>query len=538
MRNSLMNVRGLGWVLAAAVMIVSGVAAAPARAQADDALENINREFGRVPQDKRSDLILLPVLSELQDPPASLGTLIHPWINRPAERAALLGSQGPDWASWKAWAEGAPQKAVLETLPRMTEELDARRAFAFAQPYGIEGVSVELINKGMYTDLGDPPLLARAQHGYMPKMRHMEALAHVEASRLVEAGSVDDALMLMTNWVLFCRQFADRPMLAEKVWGMEGMELGLVRLRDIAYTDFMASPRKATQTKLVEVFKKLIPRGYMDLDRLMLPEGEFAAKLQLINRVMEPGGGVNTGEFATEMARISTVDRPLRRFAAAAYWTEVQGAHAEDLETRQELNRLRNDWTTRWNLSFFDPILQNRTEFQKNVQGRAKFAVVGIGMEQIEELFSIRQRLRVEAAGTRMSLAAYAFVVANNHMPPGLAAVRPAFTDGAPLDKDPYSPPRDRFDIRYFVPGKDTPRGPQGQEVPYVLGMFPPKPEPEFEVPMISNQFVIYSVGPDGLDSMVQNVTQTRAGVRGDYLLWPPLLSLERTYLREKGELR
>lgn len=193
---------------------------------------------------------------------------------------------------------------------------------------------------------------------------------------------------------------------------------------------------------------------------------------------------------------------------------------------------------TRWNLSYFDQVLQNKTEYEKTVRGRAKFALLDVGLGRIEDLFTIRQRLKVEGAGTRMGFAAYAFVVANNRIPPGLAAVRPTFTKGAPIDKDPFSSPRNRLDLQFFVPGKDTPRGPQGQEVPYVIGMFPPKPLPEFEVPMRSDQFVIYSVGLDDLASMCLNATQDRGGVRGDYLLWPPFVSLGREYLREKGELR
>jgi hypothetical protein len=137
-----------------------------------------------------------------------------------------------------------------------------------------------------------------------------------------------------------------------------------------------------------------------------------------------------------------------------------------------------------------------------------------------------------------MGLATYAFVVANSRIPPGLAAIRPTFTKGAPIDQDPFTPPRRRADLQFFVPGKDTPKGPQGQEVPYVISMFPPKPWPEFEVPMRSDHFVIYSVGPDQLASQCLNATQDRTGVRGDYLLWPPFMSLGRAYLIEKGELR
>lgn len=538
MWNSFRNRRTSGWMVLAAVLVIAATSPTSALAQVEDGLEGINRRFSLVPMDKRSDLILLPVLEAIQEPPASLMMLTQAWISRPAQRAALVSSNGTDWSTWKAWAEGPTQQAVLATLPTITDERDPRRAFAFAQPYGTEGVSVELITKGMYTDLGDPPLLARAQHLYMPRLQHMETLVHVEVSRLAADGKVDEALTLLVHWSLFARQFADRPMLKEKLWALEALELALVRIRDVAYTDFRSSQRRATVAKLVEVFEQLLPRAYTSVERLLLPEGEFGAKAQLISRVMDPSGGVRESEFAKELARITTVDRPLRTFAAAAYWEEVRDAHAGDLETRAELMRLQDDWTTRWNLSYFDPILQNKSEYQKNVAGRPKFALLDVGLAGIEDLFPLRKRLEVEAAGTRMGLATYAFVVANSRIPPGLAAIRPTFTKGAPIDQDPFTPPRRRADLQFFVPGKDTPKGPQGQEVPYVISMFPPKPWPEFEVPMRSDQFVIYSVGPDQLASQCLNATQDRTGVRGDYLLWPPFMSLGRAYLIEKGELR
>lgn len=521
---------------ALALALVASVAALAAPARADDTLQSINAQFRAVPESRRSDLKVLPLLADLADPPRSLETRSPAWVTRPAERAALLSWKGPNWSDWKAWAQGAPQQALLAVLPEITAEGDYRRAYAFAQPYGVEGVSVDLISKGMYTDLGDPPLLARAQHLYMPKMEHFETLAHVEASRLMEEGRADDAVKLMADWSMFARQFADRPMLKEKRWALDALELGLVRMRDLAYEDFRAPERKTTSATLVDIVDRFKFRnGYLDLDRLQLPVGEFAAKAQLIDRVMTRGGGANA-EFARELARITTVDRPLRRFAAAAYWEGMAAGHANELDTRRQLQRIRDDWTRRWSLSPFDPILDNRTDYQKNVRGRPQYALLDAGVGTMEELFPLRQRLRVESAGTRMGLAVYAFVLTNRNLPPGLAAVRPTFTKGAPLDTDPYT--RQRADIQYFVPMRDTPRDEHGREKMYRVSLFPPAPHPEFEVPFARDQFILYSTGPSGVAGMAATVTQDRRGVPGDYLLWPPLMSLERTLLIERGQLR
>lgn len=525
-----------GRVLLAAVGCLALLAAVSV-ARADDSLEAINREFAAVPESRRSDRLLLPPLADIQPAPQSLQTRSPEWVTRPAERAAMLSSEGPNWTDWKAWAEGAPQQAVLAVLPTITAETDYRRAYSFAQPYGIEGVSIELISKEMYTDLGDPPLLARARHLYMPKLETLETLVHVEASRLMETGEADKALKLMADWAMFARQFADRPMLIEKRWALDALDLALIRLRDLAYQDFRSADRKMTTEALVETVDRFRTRnGYIDLDRLQLPMGEFAARQQLIHRVMVPGGGVNAAEFSRELARITTVERPLRRFAAAAYWDSMAAGHSGDLDTRRQLVRIRDDWVRRWSLPPYDPVLANRSDYQKAVRGRPQFALLDAGLETFEELFPLRHKLRVEAAGTRMGLAAYAFVVTNRNLPPGLAAVRPQFTKGAPLDKDPYT--KRGADIQYFVPMRDTPRDEHGREKLYRIALFPPKPHPEFEVPMGKDHFILYSAGPDDLPGMAANLTQDRRGVPGDYLLWPPLLSLERTYLKEQGQLR
>ena len=60
---------------------------------------------------------------------------------------------------------------------------------AFGQLYGVEGVDIEMIAAGLYTDLGDPPTLAGARIGYMPMLDRLAILVNVEATRLAAEGS-------------------------------------------------------------------------------------------------------------------------------------------------------------------------------------------------------------------------------------------------------------------------------------------------------------------------------------------------------------
>ena len=85
---------------------------------------------------------------------------------------------------------------------------------------------------------------------------------------------------------------------------------------------------------------------------------------------------------------------------------------------------------------------------------------------------------------------------------------------------------------------RDTPRDEHGRERLYRVALFPPAPHPEFEVPFGRDQFILYSAGPSAQPGMAATITQDRRGVPGDYLLWPPLMSLERTLLIERGQLR
>jgi hypothetical protein len=68
---------------------------------------------------------------------------------RTQQRAALLGDKGDNFPIWAEWAKKPAQKAVLDKLAEVTKEEDRLKAFGFAQPYGTEGVSVEMISENV-----------------------------------------------------------------------------------------------------------------------------------------------------------------------------------------------------------------------------------------------------------------------------------------------------------------------------------------------------------------------------------------------------
>lgn len=512
--------RALGGVVIAAAMAMNTAAA-----RADDFVDQVNAPFKQIAKDKRSDLIVLPVLAKMQPAPAMLKSQAH---------TALLGTEGPGWEERVAWATAPTQKAALDVLVKTTGELDHRKAMVFAQPYGVEGVDLDMVSAGLYTELGETPTLAGATFGYMKALEQWGILIHTEASRLAKEGDPNAAMELLVEWALFTRQFADRAFLVEKTWGVESMSLALERIRDIAYQDYRASAHKVDADRVSKALKRIPPGGILALDRLTLPDGDFIARRQLLNRVLKKGGGVDPVSFGPTMAKINSVDRPLRVFSASAYWNSVGAAHSPYSDTDRNLTGMWEDWKKRWALSPFDQVQQTKSDYVLKVKGRPNFAVLNFSMDSMDQLFNLRERARVEIAGTRMSLAVYAYQLLQKAPPPALNSTRPLIVPQ--LDLDPYN--SRKHDLGYLLIGRDNPKEADGSPKAYPIRVYPPEPYPNFQVNVQPGEFVLYSVGPNNLSEGIQNATQGRLGVSGDFLLWPPAIALYRQRAEDTNQLR
>lgn len=508
---------------AAAVALLLWIPLSAARA--DDFVDRANALVRKTNDDKRSDLILLPLLPDLKPPPAVLGSQYQ---------AALFGSHAPDWEACKEWAQAEPQKKVVEAMTAATkDENDPQKGLVFGLPYGAEGAGPDLVIKEMYADLGDPPSLAAAKFLYMDELEIVGILMHVEASRLADSGDIVGAMDKMKQWLFFCRQMADRPFIREKKWAMESMLLALERICDLAYVDFRADKHSTEPSKLKDLIDLLRDRS-LYVDRIRLPEGDFVAREQLINRVLIERGGTNPETFGPTMARISAVDRPLRLFSSAAFWEQARPLHANWYDTKDALKGLTDDWSRRWTLSAFDRIQATKSFWELRVQNKPRFAVIGAGLEGVPSLFTLRRRIDAYQAGTRMSLGVYAFFLREKNTPNSLSAITPAFSRR--VDKDPYSASSD--DMKYLRPEIDTPKDERGVPKPYSIALYPEPPRPELVRPLDKSHFVVYSVGPDDKNELALTCTQGQEGRAGDYLFWPPELSLERQRLLDMGELK
>lgn len=517
-----------------AVFAIAAAALAPITARADEFTDRANQLYSSVSTSKRSDQVLLPVLAKMQAPPAVVATV---------EKSMMLPASSSSFGAAKDWAAAEPQRAILDVLATITKEENPVEAMAFAQPYGADAVAagpdgLALINAGLYTDLGDPPMLAGARFLYLPALDNVACLVNVEATRLAAEGQFDKSLDVLMNWLFFSRQMADRAFFQESHWGWRSMIGAADRIRDVVYTDFRYGQKKISTDQIAAVLHRIRPEGYLSIDRVLFPRANQIAAEQVIAKVFVQNGGVNEAVFGSTMARLAATDRPLRLFAEAARWDQAGAQHANWYDTGEQLKRVTNDLISRWPLEPWDQRMSSKTDYEK--MSRVRFAVLQAVLPDMTVLFNERQVLRAQLVGTRMALGIMAFQIRNKNWPPDIASIRPIWVKV--IEADPFNTDRSQGKVpplEYFVPVRDTPHPPREAPRPWEINVVTRAGQYNFQARVGSDQFVLYSVGPDGAKDWAKNVSaEPPPGAIGDLLLWPPVTSLLRQRLSETGELK
>ena len=72
-----------------------------------DSIDQVNAMYSPIRMNKRSDLVLLPVVAKMDPAPASVSSL---------EKAMLVAAGTSGWSAAEAWANAEPQRAVLAAL--------------------------------------------------------------------------------------------------------------------------------------------------------------------------------------------------------------------------------------------------------------------------------------------------------------------------------------------------------------------------------------------------------------------------------------
>lgn len=515
------------------LLALAALALATGASLADEYLDRINATFKATRPEQHSEAILLPAMSKMDAPPKALLDL----AGSDSDALALFSPASPGWSEAAAWATAANQKAALEAMDKATRELDWRRALTMAQPYGTDGVPIDLIRAGAYTELGDPPTLAAAKFGYLKLFSTLHILSQVEATRRQSEGDAAGALKVAVDWTLVARQLVDRRYWREVKPAMEWTIDALERVRDIAFQDFRG-PRKLDPDTLIAAIKRISEDGPLTLERMRFPDGDLVAADQLISRMFGPDGQLNSDAFAATMARTGATEHPLRLFSETAKWRDVGASMPDRQAVAGQLKKLSDDWNGRWNVDAFDPQMSVSWEYPKMNAGR--FMLVSQVVPDLTQAFALRQQLRTEAVGTRNALGLYGYILASRAMPPDITSIRPRFVKESELD--PFNPNRKlggRPPMAFFVPIRDTrDQFPGGTPGPSELAIIAPNGA-NFTAKVGQDQFVVYSVGGDGARNWAKRVQNTPDNVpNADYLIWPPVVSLYREHLKDTGQLK
>ncbi|QKK09542.1 MAG: hypothetical protein HND58_16140 [Planctomycetota bacterium] len=518
-----------------AVLVVAGFASLT---RADEFVDRVNALYADVRADRRSDPIILAALADLEEPPA--------FLDSQRGAAALPGQRLGVGAGRGLGDRALAGRAARSGSTASPKSRTPRRMLVFAQPYGLaelgsDSAQIEFIQAGLYTDLGDPPLLAAAQHLYLKQFDHLARLVHVEATRRLAEGDPAGSLEVLADLIQFGRQILDREFHAEKMWAITTMSLASERMRDVAYND-MRSGGKLTPAQLTESIERLVDdRGPISIGRIRLPKGDFIAAEQLIATVMERRGSIRTELFASTMARLESTERPLRLFGEAARWRDAAQSHVNWTGANQMLEALRGDFEFRWTLSPFDPLMAQAFTIEsvlENSFARDRLAVVSRSIPDMRELFAQRQILRTEILGTQNALGLAAFHAQNQRYPLDLSGIRPQYIKDVGID--PFNPSvaeGRQPPLVFFVPVRDTADrfANQPNTPPHVISILVPD-APNVSISLRADQFVLFSVGADGSGQWADEAQNTYNAPPGrDYLIWPPVMSVVRDTLRDSG---
>lgn len=406
---------------------------------------------------------------------------------------------------------------------------------SFAQPYGT-AVAPDLIRAGAYTALGDPPLLAGARFGYLEHLQNLDRLVHVEATRLGAGGEPAKGIDLLVHYVYFGRQMVDRAFAREVIAGFRIMTTSLERIRDVAYVDFRGdqnlSPSDiATTIEAIDGSNN----AHLNTGRMAFPTANKLAAQQLWELLYEPRGKVKVS-FATTMARLRTAERPLRLFAEASRFESTGDDQADWFKTRDMIDTVFDSWSARWTLNPFDRQLS--LPYAYDDLNRRQYQVIAASTTDLSVLYDLRRVFETEVVGTRDAMALLGYFYELHKFPPAISSVRPRWMSS--IEADPFNPNRALGRLpamEFFVPVRDAYVADERDvRKPHRMNVYSPGGE-NFSIMLRDDQFVLYSVGRDGMKNLAEDVSIDPDAVTGDYLIWPPMYSLYRTHLRETNRL-
>ncbi|MBL0927891.1 MAG: hypothetical protein IBJ11_09610 [Phycisphaerales bacterium] len=429
------------WALLA-LAVVSAGGQARAQAEKTDWVARASASSAATSGVEPAEKLLFPALLAMDSPPVPLDTPDQ------IRKAWVLTPKSTEWAKVAAWLTAEPQKKLLEALKTVT---DPEKRHVVGIPYGTSGVDEAWVKAGLYVDIGPEKLLGAARYLYLPWMYRVTGVAGLEAMRLMADGKGQEALDVLMQALRFGRLLAERSSAVEMRQAMNQMVLALQRMCDLTYLD-------REKFKLADLQKLTddLDERRVRVRRLRFPDFHFNAAFQVIERTTAERGAVDPNRFASTMALITSVGKPLTRFQEAGHWRALAPAQAGWFEIREKVEKVNGDFQSRWDRAeFYDPELLQPTELARTNQ--ATYALLGPLFNDLQGMELARKSLVTFLGGTRSAMGVVAFRVDTGSWPPQrISSVQPKYVRR--IDTDPFNVNREKrlYEIyQYFVPIRD-----------------------------------------------------------------------------------
>ena len=434
-------------------------------------------------------------------------------ISSPPQPVSSTFNQGSIWPGMSEWGDvskwASSNSGMAEAIIRSADRT------IIGLPYGAENVPNSYSEAGLSVDIlidGGQPVV---EFNYFKALDTIAAFATAEIYRRFEIGDVDGALSLLNSKLFVLRMFCDRQFMEEKTHTFELLTESLANARDMYWT-YMD---QISPDQFREISLRQLPYLRPDRARLLIPEADRYVAEAIMEQVFDKETGDPIPDrFVEVFTRLQSEKEPLTRLGAAARWRAIAGRHASMDASKERLTLIYDDWWRRWRARDYGYIISLASEFEK--ANGMRYAAVLLSIENIQELFEIRNRLRVAVYGTAISAGLCGFHRRYGEYPvdQSISAQRLYGSEiTRQIDKDPYN----------FL------------DKPEVLGPFHYRKIKNKTLLMVAGDrlwlepgsALLYSVGSDEQDDRGEE--HAELGDDADIILWPPIKAL----LRKNGVL-
>ena len=432
----------------------------------------------------KSYRMLFDAYLKMTQPPMPIGpqfnhTTVHPGMDR--------------WGEVAGWAES--NQALVEAV------INAQDRAMFGLPYGRSEVSADYQTARLYAEIAVDGDLRRSAYPYLEAVDTIATLCIAEAYRRMEAGESNQSLQLMVGYLFMLRSTCDREFMNEVFYSIAMLNEALANLRDVVWV-YMD---KISPAELAEIAMDHIPFLRPDRNRLFMPEGDRTIAASLIRSIFdEATGQPDRDAFARTFAGIQAASEPFTRFGAMRRWRLIADIHDSRESSLNRLNLVYDDWWRRWRVQEYDPILAIPTQFSRT--NPIRFAAVVFALQNLQDLFGVRNELVSAVNGTAVALGTAGYLRSLGRYPSETTPMFATFIRKR-SDTDPFEPTFAR--LRFLSSNQ-----PRTIDTPYG------------RVELPRNVPLVYSRGRNLEDDRAS--LHSDDGVVGDILYWPPMKALQR----------